>query len=61
MIRIKRIYDPVDESDGRRILVDRLGPRWADEGTVTLLYSRKIKRIRIIYTAKPKNRQGEFP
>jgi len=27
MIRIKRIYDPVDESDGRRILVDRLWPR----------------------------------
>ncbi|MBB6695308.1 DUF488 family protein [Cohnella xylanilytica] len=27
MIRIKRIYDPVEESDGRRILVDRLWPR----------------------------------
>jgi len=27
MIRIKRIYDPIDESDGKRILVDRLWPR----------------------------------
>lgn len=27
MIRLKRIYDPVSEEDGRRILVDRLWPR----------------------------------
>ncbi len=27
MIRIKRVYDPVDTSDGKRILVDRLWPR----------------------------------
>ncbi|GFO69732.1 hypothetical protein GMLC_33110 [Geomonas limicola] len=27
MIDIKRIYDPAAESDGRRILVDRLWPR----------------------------------
>ncbi|MBW5447641.1 DUF488 family protein [Cohnella sp. CFH 77786] len=27
MIRIKRIYDPTEESDGKRILVDRLWPR----------------------------------
>ena len=27
MIRIKRIYDPPAEDDGRRILVDRLWPR----------------------------------
>lgn len=27
MIRTKRIYDPMDESDGKRILVDRLWPR----------------------------------
>ncbi|PYI51327.1 DUF488 domain-containing protein [Paenibacillus flagellatus] len=27
MIRIKRIYDSIDESDGKRILVDRLWPR----------------------------------
>ncbi len=27
MIRIKRIYDPIEESDGLRILVDRLWPR----------------------------------
>lgn len=26
-IQIKRIYDPVEESDGRRLLVDRLWPR----------------------------------
>jgi uncharacterized protein YeaO (DUF488 family) len=27
MIRIKRIYDPIQESDGKRVLVDRLWPR----------------------------------
>ncbi|MCC3374477.1 DUF488 domain-containing protein [Cohnella sp. REN36] len=27
MIRVKRIYDPLEESDGKRILVDRLWPR----------------------------------
>lgn len=27
MIRLKRIYDPVSEDDGLRILVDRLWPR----------------------------------
>ncbi|GFO61454.1 hypothetical protein GMST_37790 [Geomonas silvestris] len=27
MIGIKRIYDPAEEADGRRILVDRLWPR----------------------------------
>jgi uncharacterized protein YeaO (DUF488 family) len=27
MIRIKRVYDPVHASDGKRILVDRLWPR----------------------------------
>ncbi len=27
MIRIKRVYDPIHASDGKRILVDRLWPR----------------------------------
>ncbi len=27
MLRVKRVYDPVSEEDGRRILVDRLWPR----------------------------------
>ena len=26
-IRIKRVYDPSDEADGTRVLVDRLWPR----------------------------------
>ncbi len=26
-IRLKRIYDPVEDRDGRRILIDRLWPR----------------------------------
>ena len=26
-IRIKRVYDPPDEADGTRVLVDRLWPR----------------------------------
>lgn len=27
MIRVKRVYDPIDAEDGMRILVDRLWPR----------------------------------
>ncbi|GBC76587.1 hypothetical protein HRbin08_00049 [bacterium HR08] len=27
MIRLKRVYDPVEPSDGRRFLVERLWPR----------------------------------
>jgi len=27
MIKVKRVYDPADPSDGRRVLVDRLWPR----------------------------------
>lgn len=27
MIKIKRVYDPVDPEDGKRILIDRLWPR----------------------------------
>ena len=27
MIKVKRVYEPVDASDGRRFLVDRLWPR----------------------------------
>jgi uncharacterized protein YeaO (DUF488 family) len=27
MVKIKRVYDPVSKSDGKRILVDRLWPR----------------------------------
>jgi len=27
MLKIKRIYDPVSQTDGKRILVDRLWPR----------------------------------
>ncbi|MFT3945829.1 MAG: DUF488 domain-containing protein [Agriterribacter sp.] len=27
MIKIKRIYDPVDKNDGYRVLIDRLWPR----------------------------------
>ena len=27
MLRLKRVYEPADPSDGRRILVDRLWPR----------------------------------
>ena len=27
MLKIKRVYDPVDPDDGKRILIDRLWPR----------------------------------
>jgi len=32
LIKIKRIYDPVSEDDGKRILVDRLWPRGLKKG-----------------------------
>jgi uncharacterized protein YeaO (DUF488 family) len=37
-IRVKRIYDPHDRTDGARVLVDRLWPRGArkDEAKLTL-------------------------
>lgn len=35
-IRIKRVYDPVEESDGMRILVDRLWPRGARKEALRL-------------------------
>ena len=36
MIRIKRIYDPVAEGDGFRILVDRLWPRGIKKETAKI-------------------------
>ena len=35
-IRVKRIYDPPDEEDGARVLVDRLWPRGARKDTAKL-------------------------
>ncbi|MGE0211559.1 MAG: DUF488 domain-containing protein [Parvibaculaceae bacterium] len=35
-IRIKRIYDPRDSDDGRRILVDRVWPRGVDKSKAKL-------------------------
>jgi len=37
-IRIKRVYDPRDAGDGRRILVDRLWPRGQSKEDVRLYY-----------------------
>ncbi|QGA69129.1 DUF488 domain-containing protein [Sulfolobus sp. E11-6] len=36
MIRIKRIYDPIEKDDGIRILVDRLWPRGVSKDKVDL-------------------------
>jgi uncharacterized protein YeaO (DUF488 family) len=36
MIRLKRAYDPVEEEDGARFLVDRLWPRGVKEGNLQL-------------------------
>lgn len=36
MIRIKRVYDPVERSDGRRILVERLWPRGIKKDELTM-------------------------
>lgn len=36
MIRVKRIYDPVEPSDGHRVLVDRLWPRGVAKATAAL-------------------------
>lgn len=40
MIKIKRAYEPAEESDGTRILVDRLWPRGLgkDEATIDLWF-----------------------
>ena len=35
-IRIKRVYDPSDEADGARVLVDRLWPRGLRKENVSL-------------------------
>lgn len=35
-IQLKRVYDPVSESDGMRILIDRLWPRGVKKGTVPI-------------------------
>jgi uncharacterized protein YeaO (DUF488 family) len=35
-VKIKRIYEPFDEQDGMRILVDRLWPRGVKKETVRL-------------------------
>ena len=37
-IRIKRVYDPRDAGDGRRILVDRLWPRGLSKEDARLYY-----------------------
>jgi len=37
-IRIKRVYDPPDAGDGRRILVDRLWPRGLSKENAKLYY-----------------------
>ena len=36
MIRIKRVYEPVDPDDGTRVLVDRLWPRGISKEQVRL-------------------------
>lgn len=36
MIKIKRVYDPVDPGDGVRVLVDRLWPRGVSKDKVDL-------------------------
>ncbi len=35
-IRVKRVYDPVDPSDGLRLLVDRLWPRGLSKASLKL-------------------------
>lgn len=35
-IRIKRIYEPVEKSDGTRVLVDRLWPRGVSKASAAL-------------------------
>lgn len=36
MVRVKRVYEPADAQDGRRILVDRLWPRGLAKDAVRL-------------------------
>jgi uncharacterized protein YeaO (DUF488 family) len=37
-IRIKRVYEPPDAGDGRRVLVDRLWPRGLSKDSVKVYY-----------------------
>lgn len=37
-IKIKRAYDPVEESDGERILVDRLWPRGISKEKISIKF-----------------------
>ena len=36
MIRVKRVYEPIDKDDGIRVLVDRLWPRGVSKDKVDL-------------------------
>jgi uncharacterized protein YeaO (DUF488 family) len=36
MIKIKRVYDPAEDSDGQRVLVDRLWPRGLTKSAVKM-------------------------
>ncbi len=36
LIKIKRVYDPADDSDGQRVLVDRLWPRGLTKSAVKM-------------------------
>jgi hypothetical protein len=46
-IRIKRVYDPPDEADGTRALVDRLWPRGLrKENAVLTLWLKRSRRVR---------------
>lgn len=36
MVRIKRVYDPPEPADGRRVLVDRLWPRGLKKDTARI-------------------------
>ena len=61
MIKVKRVYEPLDETDGFRILVDRLWPRGISKEKVDL-WLKEIspsKELRVWFSHK-KERFAEF-
>lgn len=62
--RVKRVYDPPEDSDGTRVLVDRLWPRGVskqqariDEWAKDVTPSNELRRW---FHADPQRREAEF-
>ncbi|WP_406146585.1 DUF488 domain-containing protein [Streptomyces sp. NBC_01012] len=63
-IRVRRVYDPPEEDDGTRVLVDRLWPRGiSKEHAAVDLWAKEVtpsKELRTWYHEDPGNRYDDF-